>query len=171
MNEWASTPAMTPAELAERVEAAKELLQKRGGFTDPGGLGWSPTASTMPASRPWDRPSYKRPEDPRKPDKLKKPPGVKMLLQLKKRLDEDYIPIHERPDFAKEAALQALGIRHQDKEVLMDQTSDHDAPSEVGSSGRSMHSGSTRCSRAELQLEAVQNYPAIDSETPSERHD
>ncbi len=81
---------------------------------DPGGPGWSPSASAMPASRPWDKPGYKRLEDPKKQEKLNRPPGVKTSPQLKKRPDKDYFPIHERPDFMQEAALQVAGFRRQD---------------------------------------------------------
>ncbi len=126
----------------------------------------------MPPFRPWNEPGYQWQEDPRKQGKPKKLSGIKTLPQLKKRPDDDYIPIHERPAFMQEAALQVAGFRRQDEEVPMDQSSSHDTPSEVGSSGLSMHSGSTRHTHAAMELEAVQNYPhVIDSDTPSEQND
>ncbi len=74
----------------------------------------------------------------------KKPPGVKMLPQLKKKPD-DLIPVHERPAFVQEiAALQgptAGGTGRQDMEEAMDQLGSHVSLSEVGSSGRSIRSG------------------------------
>ncbi len=130
------------------------------------------SASALPKNQPWNVPSYKRQEDPRKA--TKKPPGIKTPPQLKKRL-VDYIPINERPIFAQEiAALHGDGTGRQDEEVLIDQSGSHATPSTVGSSGRSTHSGTTHRTRVEacaaMELEAVQNYPyAVDSETPSER--
>ncbi len=55
----------------------------------------------------------------------------------------------------------------------MDQSSDHNTPSKVGSSGRSMHSEATSeaqiAARATLEVAAIQNFPdEISSETPSE---
>ncbi len=58
----------------------------------------------------------------------------------------------------------------------MDQSSNHDTPSEVGSSGRSICSEATtesqRSARAALELAAIQNFPDENSsETPSERNE
>ncbi len=84
-----------------------------------------------------------------------KPPGVKTPPQLKKRLD-DFIPIHERPVFAREiAALQEPtdeGTGQQDMVEAMDQSGSHVSPLEVSSSSRSTRSGmqSEACAAAEL---------------------
>ncbi len=87
------------------------------------------------------------------------------------------MPVHERPALAQAiAALQDEGTGQQDEEVPMDQGSDHNTLSEVGSSGRSMHSEATseaqRAARAALEVAAIQNFPdEVDSETPSEKNE
>ncbi len=97
----------------------------------------------------------------------KKPPGVKTPPALKKKL-EDFIPIHERPAFAQQiAALQEW----QDAEEAMDQSGSHVTPSEVGSSGRSMHSETRSEAQAAMEQAAIEHM-AFDqeSETPSEQN-
>ncbi len=105
----------------------------------------------------------------------KKPPGVKTPPSLKKKPD-DFIPIHERPAFVQEiAALQEPtegGAGRQDMEEAMDQLGSHISPSEVGSSGRSMHLETRSEARAAVELAALEHM-AFDreSETTSERNE
>ncbi len=102
--------------------------------------------------------------------KPEKPPGIVTPQKLKERPAE-FVSVHEKPAYAQEiAALQGEGTN---KEVPMDQSSDHNTPSEVSSSGRSIHSRTLtemqKAARAVLEVAAVQNFPdELSSETPSE---
>ncbi len=73
--------------------------------------------------------------------KSKKPSGVVKPLELKQKPD-DYIPMDQRPVAVQKYVREIAALQdeaQQDKEVPMDQSSDYNLPSEVGSSGRSMH--------------------------------
>ncbi len=102
--------------------------------------------------------------------KPEKPPGIVMPQKLKERPAE-LVSAHEKPAYAQEiAALQGEGTN---KEVLMDKSSDHNTPSEVGSSGRLIHSRTStemqKAAHAALEVAAVQNFPdKLSSETLSE---
>ncbi|MCP4546789.1 MAG: hypothetical protein GY835_10040 [bacterium] len=135
----------------------------------PSGPAYHPSASALPAIRLWNQPDYQQ-RDPRTELKKKpQPPRFITPQELEDRLAK-FCTIHERPAYAQEIA--AL----QDKEVPLDQSSDHTAPSEVGSSGRSVRSEATseaqRAACATLEMAAIQNFPdEISSETPSERNE
>ncbi len=172
------TPTMTLVEFAAAQESAQQLVQasQRGGFAAPSRPAYHPSASALPAIRPWNQPGYQS-RDPRKELKKKlQLLGIITLQELRER-PAQFIAVHERPALAQAiAALQDEGTGQQDKEDPMDQSSDHNTPSEVGSSGRSTHSEATseaqEAARAMLEVAAIQNFPdEVGSETPSKQNE
>ncbi len=169
MSDWGTTAplqAMRPASWMQQWEAVKRAVsQTRGGFAAPSGPGYKLTASALPRDQPWNAPGYKRPEDPRQ----KKKPAIVMPSPLKK-LPDDYIPPHKRPDFAQDIAdLQepiAGGAGQQDTEEQMYQSGSHISPSEAS------HSEGRSETQSVLEMEALEHL-VFDhhSETQSKRNE
>ncbi len=94
-----------------------------------------------------------------------------MMSPPLRQLPPDYIPPHERPNFAQDIAdLQepiAGGTGQQDMEEQMDQSGSHISPSKVCSEGRSETHSETQSALELVALEQV--VFDHESEMPSER--
>ncbi len=104
MIDWTSMPPPRVTMLKDfpdKLEAARQALsQTRGGFGALSGPGYKPTASALPRERPWNAHECQQ-LDPRKASKKQLAVATPSPL---KQLPHDWIPLNERPKFARDIA-------------------------------------------------------------------